>query len=180
MNNVFIAIGASVLATFIWEFVFIDTDTIWRPSVLLTFIADVLTTTFSRIGQFWAWISSFLTFIKWEKLCKTLNVLLTPICDIALSWMYLWKGYYNYISRLSLNRSVVRFGSFTLLGLVATGLWYFGYVPALLDIMHQFKENLIAYTPSFVKEILVAIIKPVLFVSFFVLLGAFLFIVLNQ
>jgi len=132
MHKFYITCGV-LFTTFIWEYLLIEVNTIWRPSVPLSSISNLLIDMFTVIGKVLAWISSFYTYIEWSRLYRTLHVLCTPIFNIVFSWLYILSGYYDYVYSLSLNILSVEFGSLTLLTLCVSSLWYFGIINVTFD-----------------------------------------------
>lgn len=124
--------AALCLIVFVWEYAVVDIDTNIRPSVLLTFIADNVTAACERLGTVLAWLSSFYTYIAWDKLNRTVERLFKPTWSIAMSWMYVAWGYLSYIHESEINPTVVWIGTVTLCALLCGAVGYNGYCPTVL------------------------------------------------
>lgn len=154
--------AALCLIVFVWEYAVVDIDTNIRPSVLLTFIADNVTAACERLGTMLAWLSSFYTYIAWDKLSRTVERLFTPIWSIAMSWLYVAWGYFSYIHESEINPTVVWIGTVTLCALLCGAIGYTRYCPAILRRMvcavhqlHQMELTAIVLSYCYIFLILI-------------------------
>ena len=124
--------AALCLIVFVWEYAVVDIDTNIRPSTLLTFIADNITAACERLGTVLAWLSSFYTYIAWDKLSRTVERLLKPVWSITMSWLYVAWGYLSYIRESEINPTPVWIGTVTLCVLLCGAVGYTRYCPTVL------------------------------------------------
>lgn len=154
--------AALCLIVFVWEYAVVDIDTNIRPSVLLTFIADNVTAACERLGTVLAWLSSFYTYIAWEKLRRTAGRLFNPTWSITMSWLYVVWGYVSFIHESEFNPTVVWIGTVTLCALLCGAIGYTRYCPAVLrrmvcavHVLHQMELATIVLSYCYVFLILI-------------------------
>ena len=114
------------LVAFVWEYSVLDMRTDWRPSYALEKAASAIRTTFERLGEWAAWISSFYTYIKWEKLLETGHRLFKPIVEILAGPYFFCKGYAEYAWEFTRPYLIVA-GSLTLAAIVIYVGYKFGW-----------------------------------------------------
>jgi hypothetical protein len=90
-----------------------------RPSIYLLILVDKSITFFRNVGRMFAWLSSYLTWIKLEEIYITARDLIIPIVNLLLSPLQIIYGYW--IATLSyMDKAwLIYIGSGLLVGAVA-------------------------------------------------------------
>ena len=130
-------LAAVFVVAFVWEYAMIDSPSSIRPSVPLAWLARTLKTAFEQVGLFWAWVSSFITLIKWEKLIKTADNLFRPLFNIATAWIGFFSGYWQYIRENALSPMAVRCGSVIICVAALSLAWKLGATTMIIDYVSQ-------------------------------------------
>jgi len=88
--------GLIILATLILiQYCALEFDIGFKPAYYLNFVKDILVNFFTSIGVYFVYISRFLRIIKLEKLCTATIQILEPIFISLISYLYVFKGYFN-------------------------------------------------------------------------------------
>ena len=119
---------AVLLAALVWEYRVVDSDTNWRPSYPLECVASFFIEVFTRIGRAVAWVCSFYKYIEWKKMWKALCRFFGPIFDIALSWMWMFKGYAQFAYDYAIEIPLLHLGFATIVAVLFVIAWY--WIPA--------------------------------------------------
>jgi len=88
---------------------------IYKPSFILNIIACWLETIFSKIGYYFATISSFLIHLKFHELYISIMAVLEPIVRICLSVFWIFVGYFSEACSYLSNRYMIYIGSLLLI-----------------------------------------------------------------
>jgi len=153
VQNIAMALVAVSVVAFAWEYAMIDSPSSVRPSVPLAWLARTLRTAFEQVGLFWAWVSSFITLIKWEKLVKTADNLFRPLFNIATAWIGFFSGYWQYIRENALSPMAVRCGSVLICVAVLSLAWKLGAVTMIIDYVSQYSVSPYARTVAVLTAI---------------------------
>ena len=125
-------------------------DITYRPSFFLSKISKFLTDTFEYIGEIFAKLSSFYTYINIDSLKKTLEDLIKPIFTSMMSPFYIVKGYALEID-LYEHPYIVFLGSVTLVALVLALLYKFKVHKKLAKLKPYFKNKFESMKTKFMK-----------------------------
>lgn len=108
---------ACAFTMFVWEYVCLRKNTVYKPSVIMSFGVRWCRKGFEWIGWCLALVSSFYTLVDFEDLLLTARNLVRPIWQLACSPVWVAIGY---VQRAELYKYpyLVSFGSITLIGLV--------------------------------------------------------------
>lgn len=87
-----ICIGLFV-ATFLWEYIMLKKNTVYKPSALLGLLADVAADIFKSVGSFIALVSSFYELIDFADILATFEELISPSVRLIMSPFWLMIGY---------------------------------------------------------------------------------------
>ncbi len=128
MNNnkkIACVVGVCLPFLFTWEYVCRKSGSEVKPSVALSQVATWTYDTFYRVGDLFARISSFYTYIDFEDLIGTVNDLFKPVVDILFSPWAMIKGYLTVARDECYNNPyLVVLGSITLVSLIAMAYYY--------------------------------------------------------
>ncbi len=120
------------IVTIFWEHVASINKFSFKPSVIIGFIADKAIVMWEFIGRIFGHLSSFITYLKFEELYKSVHTLGKEIWRLLASPLYGIREYFNvaYEYRWPV---LIGIGSLLILGAVAYGLYwvdgrYFGFV----------------------------------------------------
>lgn len=88
-------LGSIAVSVLLWEYILLEweLDDWYAPSDALTTVSGWCRDVWEWIGWLAAKISSYLTWIRLEKLMQALRNLLLPVAEICLSPFYIIKGY---------------------------------------------------------------------------------------
>lgn len=87
--------SAGLVGTFIWELVARKKSSRKKPSVAIAWTATKSKNLFTTIGRGFGWVSSYLTIVDLQDLCGTLDDLFRPTCNLMLSPLSFFKGYWE-------------------------------------------------------------------------------------
>lgn len=92
-------LGSIVVSVFLWEYILLEweLDDWYAPSDALNTVKRRCIDTWEWIGWLAAKISSYLTWVRLEKLFEALRNLVSPVMWIAISPLYSIKGYLDTI-----------------------------------------------------------------------------------
>lgn len=119
MNRLWICASLIVLTPFLYEYAILEfeLDNWYAPSDALNTLARRLQDGWEWLGRFWAKLSSFLTWIRLERLFKAMYNISDPIFQMVVSPFYFLKGYVE-TARLYDHPWKIRIGSGILCGLI--------------------------------------------------------------
>lgn len=94
-----------------WEHVARTNGSALKPSVFFNFLATHLNTFFQRAGEYFAILSSYLTYIDLKDLKQTLVDVFKPLFDICVSPFYFIYGYMVMARSYVSDTYLIYFGS---------------------------------------------------------------------
>ena len=127
MMPIYVAIIVGVFSVFLWEYIQIDTASNVKPSYFLNVIADWAIYLFKQCGVFAAWVSSYLTYIKFEKIKQTIVNIILPLWHLTTSFTWFVKGYVD--TALSYGFNVTLVGSILIILIVLFLACYYYNIP---------------------------------------------------
>ncbi|AYV85065.1 MAG: putative ORFan [Satyrvirus sp.] len=138
--------GCCMLATLIWEHFGRRYNSRIRPSVMLTFLSEKFQKFFRIVGEYAAWISSYLTQIDLKDLFRTIGDIVNPAFGLIVSPLYFIYGYVM-TAKTYLNKTwLIYAGSVILVAVFMAGYhkltFYYpslNFYGALLDNILKFK-----------------------------------------
>jgi hypothetical protein len=114
-----------------------------RPSDAIDWVAEVLEDFWRSVGEWWAWISSFVEYLHITELLTSMSEIVEPIWRVMCSWMSAVIGYGEYIDRH--QKPAIIIGSLILLGIFALVIYKFYYTLAripylgwIIELAHRF------------------------------------------
>lgn len=126
----FILFGLLFFGTFVWEHLSKKNDINIKPSTGLNYCATQIQFIWTKIGYYFAKISSFYTLIDLEDIIETIKDIISPSCKILMSPYHAIKEYFITMNLYS-NPYLITFGSITLILLAIVLAFY-------LDLMKYF------------------------------------------
>lgn len=112
------ALIALLPITFLWEHLARMYSYWLKPSFFLNYISDVAERFFTFIGFIWAKLSSFLSWLDFEELFKSLQDLCIPLIALFLSPLRIVYGYIT-VSQQYENPFLIVIGSVIIISVVA-------------------------------------------------------------
>tara|TARA_R110002033_G_scaffold8231_8_gene28470 strand:- start:128 stop:610 length:483 start_codon:yes stop_codon:yes gene_type:complete len=125
--SIYVTIAVGVFSVFLWEYIQIDTDSNVKPSFVLNLLADWAIYLFKQCGVFAAWISSYLTYIKFEKIKRSIVNIILPLWHLVTSFTWFVKGYVD--TALSYGFHVTLVGSILIILIVLFLVCYYFNIP---------------------------------------------------
>ena len=116
-----------------------ETNTNYRFSFILEQYAEHSIIFFKFIGRGIAWASSYLWYIRWNRIYTAFIRLFVPSFNLATSWLYIGKGYAQYAVDWAIDIPALYSGSAILIFI------------ALLVTIHTFPGMLTSGINSFIE-----------------------------
>ena len=95
MNTIATCLGISIIFIIVLEHLARINNSNKKPSVLIRWIADKSISFWKWLGRKFAWVSSFLEYLKLSELGLTILDILKPTYEFLISPFYSIKEYYN-------------------------------------------------------------------------------------
>lgn len=130
-NIVRIPILIAVITVF-WEHLASINNLQYKPSVVIGFVADKAILMWKFLGRMFGYLSSFITYLKFEALLTTIHTLAWEMWRLCLSPLWGIFEYFKVVFEYKLPILIV-IGSLLIIGAVGWGLYwidvhYFGFV----------------------------------------------------
>lgn len=110
----------------------------WKtsPNTLLTRLRLLLESAFERAGRWVAWLSSYLTWLRFQVLWDAMVHLVEPLVGVLLSWYAFFKGYLMAAAQYTSSKYTIYLGTGIPTILILWVLYY--YTPVLQCIYQGF------------------------------------------
>jgi len=105
-------------AIFAWEHWASMQKIVYKPTYYIDLTTEFFKELFFQLGKLFAWMSSFVDWLKLQQIAETLGALIKSLTGLALTGFSFVEGYISEILTYNINRYLIFFGSGVLITIV--------------------------------------------------------------